>query len=158
MDIKNLHGEVIHTVEGDTLTCANLSEANLSEANLTGANLTGANLSEAYLGGANLTGADLRGADLSCADLSGADLSEADLSGADLSGAAGIIELPVGDPRGYRSFAVKHDRGWIIFAGCRKFTIPEAKDHWGDDSYNDHDRGERYIHSIEYLEGVLDHE
>ena len=128
MDIKNLHGEVIYTVEGDTLTYTDLRMA------------------------------DLRMADLRGADLSGANLCWADLSGADLSEAAGIIELPVGDPRGYRSFAVKHYRGWIIFAGCRKFTIHEAKDHWGDDSYNDHDRGERYVHAIEYLEGVLDHE
>ena len=66
MKIKNRYsGEILRTVEGDTLREANLSEANLSEADLSGA---------------NLSGADLRGANLNGADLNGADLSEAYLS------------------------------------------------------------------------------
>ena len=60
-------GAVLHTVEADTLS---------------GADLRWADLSEATLSGAHLTGADLRWADLSEATLSGANLSEANLTGA----------------------------------------------------------------------------
>jgi uncharacterized protein YjbI with pentapeptide repeats len=57
MEIKNIYGHVIKTIEGDNLL------------------------------GADLTGADLRGADLTGADLLGADLTGADLREADLTGA-----------------------------------------------------------------------
>jgi Family of unknown function (DUF5758)/Pentapeptide repeats (8 copies) len=57
MQIKNLKGEVLREVPGNTLK-------------------------KADLWGANLRGADLRWADLIGADLSGVDLREADLSGA----------------------------------------------------------------------------
>ncbi len=57
-------GDVLHTVDADTLAGANLSGADLSGANLRGANLRGADLR-----GANLRGADLRGADLSGSNL-----------------------------------------------------------------------------------------
>ena len=75
MDILNrVTGEIIKTVEGDTLSEANLSEADLSEADLSGADLRWANLSEADLSGANLSEADMRWANLSRANLSGAKL------------------------------------------------------------------------------------
>jgi len=60
IEIKNENGDVIYTVDADTL-----SEANLSEANLRGADLRGANLREANLREADLSGADLREANLS---------------------------------------------------------------------------------------------
>ena len=54
MKIENINGDVIITVDGDTLQGANLwganlAGANLAEANLWGANLAGANLAEANL-------------------------------------------------------------------------------------------------------------
>jgi len=62
MQIKNLSGEVIRDVPGDTLR---------------GAVLRGADLTRAVLRGADLTRADLRRADLRRADLTGADLTRA---------------------------------------------------------------------------------
>ena len=106
-----------------------LSGANLPGANLSGADLSGANLSGADLFGADLSGANLRGANLSGANLSGANLSHANLSGANLSRATGVVDAGT-DPRGYRFIGVRHDDGWRIAAGCRWFTILEAKAHW----------------------------
>ena len=90
-------GDVIKTVEADTLQDADLTGADLAGADLRGAylwgadltcaNLMGANLTCANLMGANLTDADLRSADLTGADLTGADLTGADLWGANLTGA-----------------------------------------------------------------------
>ena len=65
MEIKHkITGEVLLTIEGDSLQ---------------GADLQGANLQRAYLRGADLQGADLQGADLRGADLQGADLQRANL-------------------------------------------------------------------------------
>ena len=59
----------------------------------------------------------------------------ADLRGADLSGAEGVLALPVSEPRGYRHIAVLHGAEWVIFAGCRRFTVAEARSHWCGDDY-----------------------
>ena len=62
IEIKNRWtDELIHTVEAETLSRADLTRANLYGANLTRANLYGANLSGANLDGANLDGALLVG-------------------------------------------------------------------------------------------------
>ena len=69
----------------------------------------------------------LRGADLRGADLRGADLRGAYLSGADLVDAGC-------DSRGY-SFTAHwsdQDKAFVIVAGCRYFTLAEAKAHWKD--------------------------
>lgn len=70
-------------------------------------------LQQAVKSGVNLRGANLRGADLSGADLSGANLIDAGQ-----------------DRRGYRFVAVSHDDGIRIAAGCRWFTLAEARKHW----------------------------
>ena len=67
IEIKNLDGEVIHTVDADTwvgikLIDANLYRADLSDANLRKADLRNADLRHANLRGANLIGANLNGA------------------------------------------------------------------------------------------------
>ena len=130
------------------MRAANLSRAYLSDADMRAADMRGAYLSDADLRGADLSradlyGADLRGADLYGANLYGANLSRADLSGADLSGANliganlnganlhsnSIIDAGK-DARGYRFVAVQHDTGPMIAAGCRWFTLDEAKVHW----------------------------
>ena len=110
------------------LARANLARANLTGANLTGADLTGAYLARAYLARAYLTGADLTGAYLTGANLARAYLTGADLTGAYLTGANLIDGGQRSD--GYRFV------GWIkngvlqIRAGCRDFTITQAREHW----------------------------
>ena len=65
MEIKHkITGEVLLTIEGDSLKGADLQYANLQGANLQGANLQGANLQGVNLQGANLKGANLQGANL----------------------------------------------------------------------------------------------
>ena len=64
-------------------------------------------------------GVDLRGVDLRGAGLSGADLRDADLIDAGQ------------DSRGYR-FVGHYCKAVRIIAGCRNFTINEAKDHWAN--------------------------
>ncbi len=108
-------------------------------AHLRGAYLRGANLSSAYLRGADLRGANLTSADLSSANLRGADLTSADLSSAylrganlssaDLRSAAGI--LVVGPIDGWLMYAIRHEDGPCIKAGCRWFiTEADAREHW----------------------------
>ena len=88
MKIKHkITGEVLLTIEGDTLQGANLQEANLQGADLQGADLREADLQGADLRFANLQGADLRFANLRFAYLKGADLRFANLQGANLQGA-----------------------------------------------------------------------
>ena len=107
---------------------ANLIGANLREADLYRANLSEANLSEANLRGANLSGAYLSEVNLRRADLSEANLTGADLSGADLRGAY-LIDAGQ-DSRGFRFVAHKFNGEVIITAGCRTFTLKEARAHW----------------------------
>ena len=101
-----------------------------SDANLYGANLRGADLR-----GADLRGANLRGADLYGANLYGANLSGADLYGANLSGARNIADRVIdGGIRsdGYRFMLVLNNGERRVIAGCRNFTMPEARKHWQD--------------------------
>mgnify|MGYP000844973848 CR=1 FL=1 len=70
----------------------------------------------------------LRDADLSDANLSGADLSGADLRGANLRGADLIHCGSRSD--GYEFFAVMKDGALWIKAGCRFFSLAEARAHW----------------------------
>jgi hypothetical protein len=140
---------------GANLIGANLSDANLSDASLRGADLSGASLRGANLSGADLSDADLSGAKLSDAklsdaDLSGADLSDADLIGASLRGAnlrgASLRGANLSDAnlRGAKGIIASTERadgyrfvGWAtngvlqINAGCRDFSIKEAREHWG---------------------------
>ena len=122
----------LHDEEGGKrayLSGADLSGADLYGANLSRANLYRANLYRANLSGANLSRANLYCANLYRANLSGADLSRANLSGANLSGAEGIIRVgPASD--GYEFYAVQRDGDVWIKAGCRWFSIADARAHW----------------------------
>lgn len=114
---------------------ANLNGAYLSGAYLSGANLSGANLNGAYLRYANLSGADLSDADLRCAYLRGAYLSGANLNGTYLSRAdlrcADLIHC--GNRSDGHEFVASIRGGKIwIKAGCRYFTIADARKHWND--------------------------
>jgi len=142
------HANLRHAdLSSANLSGANLSHADLRDANLRYADLSGANLSGANLSGANLRGADLRGANLRYADLSGADLRGANLSYADL-----IYALPVGDPRGYRPYATWYNDQWMVCAGCRYFTIAQAREHWGSTSYPTPMLGAQYVAAMDWLE------
>jgi uncharacterized protein YjbI with pentapeptide repeats len=124
---------------GANLRGANLRSANLSSADLRGANLRGADLSSAYLSSANWGGADLGGANLSSAYLRGADLRGANLGGAYL-GSAYLRGANLGDQwiiqggtraDGYQFFLTNlTGEGVRVKAGCRNFSIAEAKAHW----------------------------
>ncbi len=54
IEIKNLDGEIIFTLDAESLSGADLSGADLYRADLAGANLRGTNLSGADLRGTNL--------------------------------------------------------------------------------------------------------
>jgi uncharacterized protein YjbI with pentapeptide repeats len=72
----------------------------------------------------------LSGANLIGADLIGADLSSANLRGANLSGAKGII-ASTERADGYRFVGWATNGVLQINAGCRDFSIKEAREHWG---------------------------
>jgi uncharacterized protein YjbI with pentapeptide repeats len=110
---------------------ATLARASLTGANLAKANMRGATLIRASLTGANMLGTNLAEANLTGANLEGAYLNGANLRGANLTGAIGIVCAGY-DPRGYRFVGVRHDGEWTVAAGCRWFTIAEAKDHWAN--------------------------
>ena len=154
LEIRSRRGAVLVTTEEyDALTAwarsgdlygADLYGANLYGADLRGANLYGADLYGADLYGADLRGADLRGANLGGADLYGANLRGADLRGANLGGAdlGGCLCIIDGgqDARGHRVVGWMHDDQLMIKAGCRNFTLAEARAHWGGADYlEDHD-------------------
>jgi uncharacterized protein YjbI with pentapeptide repeats len=93
--------------------------------------------------------ADLRGADLEGADLGGAYLRGADLEG------AGVIDCGQRSD-GYQFFIhLTAKDGPMLIAGCRYFTLSEARAHWaksrpegtrlGDESRALLDHGERMI-------------
>ena len=142
---------------GDNLSRANLSRANLRGADLRWANLSRANLGLANLSGADLRRADLRGVDLRRVDLQGASLVGANLRGADLRGAKGIYLLPVQDPRGYSSphGILCSDGEWRIRSGCRFFTVPEAREHWGKTYRGNRRTGDMYLAAVDWLEKVI---
>ena len=114
---------------------ANLSDADLSDADLSDADLRRANLSHADLRRANLSHADLSHADLRHADLRRANLRRANLSHADLSD-ADLISLGF-DLRGYHFWLRKEGDELLITAGCRQFTLAEARNHWTDAHQDD---------------------
>ena len=89
----------------------------------------------ANLYGANLYGANLYGANLTRANLDGAEPYGANLDGANL----GDTKLIDGGLRsdGYRFWLIHStEQGWRIKAGCRNFTLAEARTHWSQPREN----------------------
>ena len=78
---------------------------------------------------ANFSGADFYKANFSGANFSGADFSRANFYGANFYGAEGILH--VGPVDGWDMYAVRWDDGPRIKAGCRWFTVSEAREWWG---------------------------
>ena len=85
-----------------------------------------ADLTDADLTGAVLTGAVLHGAVLHGAVLRGADLTGADLTGATVKGL--LRRATRAD--GYEFTLWDCQGGFFISAGCRWFTMAEARQHW----------------------------
>ena len=114
-----------------SLDRANLVGAYLVGANLVGASLVGANLDGASLVGANLDGASLVGASLARASLARASLARAYLDRANLVGAIGAPELlQLGPVDTWLITLINTPKGWRVCAGCRDFTVAEAREHW----------------------------
>ena len=135
---------------------ADFADARLERATFTGARLDGAKFTDAVLDRVNFTGAKLYDADftravLNSADFTRARLKPANFTGAWLDGAAGLVCLPVHDPRGYRPVAVRHGDDWMIAVGCRWYTPAEALAHWGSPGYPDRARGEQYAAAVKWL-------
>lgn len=134
-------------LDGANLTEANLSRANVCWASMAGADLTDANLYQADvrwadLNGAKLTQADLHWADLSSANMHGVNLSGALLEGTNLYDAKGVVDL------GLETNPLRRFR-WVVVlpadatgqsmikAGCRWYTLEDARAHWGAAWYAD---------------------
>jgi hypothetical protein len=100
-------GTVAFIAEKATTMCEAVEQAAKSRADLTGANLTGANLYGADLYGANLTGAYLYGA-------------------------KGVHYATIGPIDGWMVSLTLTSGGLRISAGCRYFSVPEARDHWSN--------------------------
>lgn len=71
---------------------------------------------------------NLSGADFTGADFSGVHFTGVDFTGADFTGAIGIIRM--GPIDGWEMFAVRWPDGPRIKAGCRWFTVNEAREWW----------------------------
>ena len=80
--------------------------------------------------GADLRDAYLRDADLGSADLGGADFGGADLGGADL-GEQWIVQGPARSDGYFFTLTSFKDEGVRVKAGCRNFSLAEAREHWG---------------------------
>jgi hypothetical protein len=121
---------------------------------LSDANLSDANLSRAYLLGADLSRTDLSGSNLSDANLSDANLSGADLSSANLSGANVSHTIIIAGPQrsdGYNFYAWRDKDIIRIMAGCRYFTLNEARRHWRA-TRGDTPLGVETMQILDYLE------
>ena len=119
IEIKRIDG----TVAYESQSATSLKEA-AEEAVRQGVSLAGANCSEAHFSGANFSGAHFSGANFSRANFSGASFY-----GANFFGVEGILH--VGPVDGWDMYAVRWDDGPRIKAGCRWFTVTEAREWWG---------------------------
>lgn len=119
VEIKRIDG----TVAYESQSATSLKEA-VAEAVRQGVSLAGANCSEADFFGANCSGANFYGANFSRANFSGANFY-----GANFFGVEGILH--VGPVDGWDMYAVRWDDGPRIKAGCRWFTVSEARKWWG---------------------------
>jgi hypothetical protein len=122
-----LTGETILEYEGDLKTA--LVEAIQRGVLFTYADLRSADLGSANLRSANLGYADLRSADLRSADLRYANLGSADLGSADL-GSQIVIQGPTRSDGHFFLLTNLTNEGWRIKAGCRNFTVVDAREHW----------------------------
>ena len=139
IEIKRIDGTVAYESQSATSLKEAAEEAVRQGVSLAGAHFplahfSGANFPRANFYGANFYKADFYKANFSLANFSGADFSRANFSGASFYGAnffgvEGILH--VGPVDGWDMYAVRWDDGPRIKAGCRWFTVTEARAWWG---------------------------
>lgn len=121
-----------------SLQGASLSRANLQGANLVWAKLQGARLVGANLQGASLFRVDLQGARLHVANLQGASLIWADLQGADLSGAnlqgAYLVGANLQGADLYEDTTLPDGTTWTPGTNMARFTDSTHPDFWRPDA------------------------
>jgi hypothetical protein len=129
--------------------------ADLRDADLRGADLRGADLRWAMLRDAVLSEADLTDANLTGAVLSGAVLSDAYLRGTDLYGAVGVASIgPVGR-YGRIIYAVAHDDGPMVQAGCWWGSVPDTITRIEADYANDPAARDRYVAAVRAVAALV---
>lgn len=112
----------------------NLGEADLSHFDLTGIQMPGCRLVRADLRGtilrdANLEGCAFGGARMHDCDLTNANIDDVDLSDTESGYIHGIISL--GELDGWRVYGYRKSDGHLrIRAGCRNFSLEDAREHW----------------------------
>ena len=134
IEIKRIDGTVAYESQSATSLKEAAEEAvrqgvSLARAHFPLAHFSGANFSRANVSGANFYPADFYTANFSLANFSGADFSRANFYGANFYMAEGILH--VGPVDGWDMYAVRWDDGPRIKAGCRWFTVSEAREWWG---------------------------
>ena len=149
--ISRLDGTIAYDAPSAATMRDAVTAAVAAGADLAGAYLRGAYLRRADLTRADLAGANLRGADLVGANLRGADLRGADLRGADLRGADGV--LAIGPIDTWIMYAVRFPDGPRIKAGCRWFTVAEAREWWtqGGEEKDTVSHGPRMLAGVDAL-------
>jgi hypothetical protein len=129
IEIKRIDGTVAYESQSATSLKEAAEEAVRQGVSLARAHFPGANFSGAHFSGADFSLANFSGANFSGANFSGANFSRANFYGANFSGAEGILH--VGPVDGWDMYAVRWDDGPRIKAGCRWFTVSEARKWWG---------------------------
>ena len=124
IEIKRIDG----TVAYESQSATSLKEA-AEEAVRQGVSLARAHFPLAHFSGANFSGANFYKADFYKANFSLANFSGANFFGANFFGVEGILH--VGPVDGWDMYAVRWDDGPRIKAGCRWFTVSEARKWWG---------------------------
>ena len=89
------------------------------------------------------------------ADLTRAYLSGAYLSGADLSGAVlGRTIQRIGPIDAWTMVAVRWADGPRIACGCRWFTVPQAREHWGPGCADRREHGDIMLAGLDALMAI----
>lgn len=138
---------------------SNFDRANCIDVDFSGANLNSSKFRYSGLNRTSFKNASMRYTDLCHADLRLANLIDARLGGSSLLGShlrdtKGLVELPTGDPRGYRLIAIYKTGGeWLFYAGCRgPWTVKECRKHWNEDYCGDPLIAEKYARALDWWE------
>lgn len=129
IEIKRIDGTVAYESQSATSLKEAAEEAVRQGVSLARAHFPLAHFSGANFSGANFYKADFYKANFSLANFSGADFSRANFYGANFYGAEGILH--VGPIDRWDMYAVRWPDGPRIKAGCRWFTVSEAREWWG---------------------------
>lgn len=98
-------------------------------ANLSSINFSDSNFSFCIFDYANLSGSLLRNVYIDNSRFYKTLMARADINGANVFHGGGIIDAGI-DNRGYRFIGINYGEEWMVKAGCRWFSIENAKHHW----------------------------